>query len=421
MFTLKIYQIITNIIRPFFFIFFNIRLLKNKEERGHFNVRKGISEIKRPSGKLIWIHAASVGEALSSLPLIDRLINSTSNYNILLTTGTKTSKNLILKRNLKGVIHQYLPWDSIKYCNSFLDHWRPEISIFIESEIWPNHLNQIKKRKIPILLINARITEKTKNKWLNFKKTIKYLLSHFSIIISQDNISKKRLEELGGSNILMYGNLKHDSESLPFDSEIFNEFEKYSSEKNILVASSTHEGEEEKILEMFKILLSKMPNLFLVLAPRHPDRRNVVIHKIKKAGFLDSNFVLRSSSLKFDKKVNILILDTIGELGYFYEKANSVILGGAFERLGGHNPIEPARLSNAIFTGANFYNFENEFNNLINCNGAKVIKNYNDIEVMKDNLAIEEMALNSKKYSDSLGGAADKIVLKIEGLLNENS
>ena len=160
--------------------------------------------------------------------------------------------------------------------------------------------------------------------------------------------------------------------------------------------------------------------MLLVLAPRHPDRRNDVIEEIKKAGFFTSDFILRSNSLNFDKNTKIFILDSIGELGYFYKKANSVILGGAFKKLGGHNPIEPARFGNAIFTGVNFYNFEEEYNNLVECNGAKVLKDDRDIEIIKDADLVKKMAINSKIYAESLGGAADKIVLKIVGLLNEN-
>ena len=251
MLSLKFYQIVTSFIKPIFFIYFIIRLLKNKEQKGKLFERMGFSKIKKPPGKLIWIHAASVGETLSSFPLIDQLNDSLPEFNILLTTGTKTSRELVLERGLTGVIHQYFPWDIKSYCNRFLDHWKPDISVFIESEIWPNHLIQIKKRGIPILLVNARITEKSKNNWIKFKKTIEYLLSIFSIIISQDNLSKNRLEILGGKNILMYGNLKHDSKMLPFDLEVFKEFEESSSDKIVLVAASTHPGEEEIILETF--------------------------------------------------------------------------------------------------------------------------------------------------------------------------
>ena len=420
MLTLKIYQIITYIIRPLFFIFFFIRILNNKEEKGKFLERKGFSKNKRPPGKLIWIHAASVGETLSALPLIDSLLSFSSDYNILLTTGTKTSKNLISERNLERVIHQYFPWDAIAYCDRFLNNWKPDIIIFLESEIWPNHLIQAKKRGIPIVLVNARMTEKSKVRWLKFKKTINHLLSVFSLIISQDSTSNMRLKELGAKNTLTYGNLKHDSDRLPVNSKIFSQFETNSFGRNILVASSTHVGEEGRILKIFKSLLISMPNLLLVLAPRHPDRRNDVINEIKKAGFFASDFILRSNSLNFDKNTKIFILDSIGELGYFYKKSNSVILGGAFEKFGGHNPIEPARFGNAIFTGVNYYNFEEEYNNLVECNGAKVLKNDRDIEVIKDIDLVKKMALNSKNYSDSLGGVADKIILKIVGLLNEN-
>ena len=420
MITLSIYKIIANFFRPFFFIFFLGRLLRNKEEKGNFSERRGFCKIKRPQGKLIWIHAASVGETLSAIPLIDELIKLAPDYNILLTTGTKTSKDILSKRGIKGVIHQYLPWDVKSYCVRFLSHWNPDISVFIESEIWPNILIETQRKRIPIALVNARITKKSEAKWSNFKKTIKYLLSIFSIIISQDNLSKKRLENLGGKNILMLGNLKHDSKSLPLNKEIFYEFEKNFINKIMLVAASTHPGEEGGILKTFKNLLSTRPNLFLVLAPRHPDRRDNIIGRIKAEGFSDCDFILRSNSLVIKDGIKILILDSIGELGYFYEKASYVVLGGSFENIGGHNPIEAARLNNAIFTGPYFYNFKEEYNGLIECGGAKVINSYDDLKAIKNLSLIKSMALESKNYANSLGGAAVKVATKIIGLKNEN-
>ena len=416
----RIYNLMTKIIRPLFYLFFIYRFLKNKEERGKYSERKGFSSNKKPKGKIVWVHAASVGEALSSLPLIDKLKELSPKISILITTSTKTSKEIIVKKKIDDLIHQYVPWDNEKFCTNFLNFWQPDLAIFLESEIWPNLLNETNKKNIPLCLVNARITDKTFKKWFKFPKTIKYLLSFFSIIIAQDELSKIKLQKLGAKNIFVYGNLKNDSKKLLYDIEDFRKYDEFLKEKNLLVAASTHEGEEVEIINKFKSLLIELPNLFLVLAPRHPDRRSDLVKIIKKSGFTDKDFILRSSNDYLDQNIKIFLLDSIGELGYFYKKSNSVIMGGAFGYFGGHNPIEPALFENAIFSGPNFYNFKDEYNQLLKNDGAKIIYDMDDLSILKNKEKLLSMAKNSKIFSENIKGTADKISVKLIGLLNEN-
>ena len=416
----RIYNLMTKIIRPLFYLFFIYRFLKNKEERGKYSERKGFSSNKKPKGKIVWVHAASVGEALSSLPLIDKLKELSPKINILITTSTKTSKEIIVKKKIDDLIHQYAPWDNEKFCTNFLNFWQPDLAIFLESEIWPNLLNETNKKNIPLCLVNARITDNTFKKWLKFPKTIKYLLSFFSIIIAQDELSKIKLQKLGAKNIFVYGNLKNDSKKLLYDIEDFRKYDEFLKEKSLLVAASTHEGEEVEIINKFKSLLIELPNLFLVVAPRHPDRRSNLVKIIKKSGFTDKDFILRSSNDYLDQNIKIFLLDSIGELGYFYKKSNAVIMGGAFGYFGGHNPIEPALFENAIFSGPNFYNFKDEYNQLLKNDGAKIIYDMDDLSILKNKEKLLSMAKNSKIFSENIKGTADKISVKLIGLLNEN-
>ena len=416
----RIYNLMTKIIRPLFYLFFIYRFLKNKEERGKYSERKGFSSNKKPKGKIVWVHAASVGEALSSLPLIDKLKELSPKISILITTSTKTSKEIIVKKKIDDLIHQYAPWDNEKFCTNFLNFWQPDLAIFLESEIWPNLLNETNKKNIPLCLVNARITDNTFKKWLKFPKTIKYLLSFFSIIIAQDELSKIKLQKLGAKNIFVYGNLKNDSKKLLYDIEDFRKYDEFLKEKSLLVAASTHEGEEVEIINKFKSLLIELPNLFLVLAPRHPDRRSDLVKIIKKSGFTDKDFILRSSNDYLDQNIKIFLLDSIGELGYFYKKSNAVIMGGAFGYFGGHNPIEPALFENAIFSGPNFYNFKDEYNQLLKNDGAKIIYDMDDLSILKNKEKLLSMAKNSKIFSENIKGTADKISVKLIGLLNEN-
>lgn len=414
-----IYKLITIIIRPFLFLFFIYRLLKNKEEFGKYYERRGLSLKVKPDGKIIWIHAASVGETLSTLPLIKKLKELSPEINIVITTSTKTSKEIIIEKNMDRVFHQYVPWDNKNFCINFLNNWKPDIAVFLESEIWPNLLYETKRKKIPISLINARITNKTYRRWLKFPKTISYLLSFFSIIIAQDNLSKDKLQNLGAKNIFVYGNLKNDSEKLSYNAESFKKYNNYFEQKDIIVVASTHRGEESNIVNAFKSLIKELPDLFLVLAPRHPDRRNEITSLLKKQGFSSEEYLLRSEGKSLNDNIKIFILDTIGELGYFYEKSSVVVLGGAFGEFGGHNPLEPARFNNAIFSGPNFFNFKDEYNQLLNVGGVKIISDISDLHIIREKKDIKEMAKNSKIYADNIGGIAEKISVKLIGLLNE--
>ena len=415
----RIYKLITIIIRPFFFLFFIYRLFKNKEEFGKYYERRGLSLKVKPDGKIIWIHAASVGETLSTLPLIKKLKELSPKINIIITTSTKTSKEIIIKKNMDRVFHQYVPWDNKNFCINFLNQWKPDIAVFLESEIWPNLLYETKRKKIPISLINARITNKTYNRWLKFPKTISYLLSFFSLIVAQDNLSKNKLHSLGAKNIFVYGNLKNDSEKLSYNAESFKKYNNYFEQKDIIVAASTHRGEEKNIVNVFKSLIKELPDLFLVMAPRHPERRNEIVSLLKKQGFSEKEYLLRSGDNSLNENTKIFILDTIGELGYFYEKSEVVVLGGAFGEFGGHNPLEPARFNNAIFSGPNYFNFKDEYDQLLNIGGVKIISDTSDLHIIKEKKEIKEMAKNSKIYSDNIGGIAEKISVKLIGLLNE--
>lgn len=415
----RIYKLITIIIKPFLFLFFIYRLLKNKEEFGKYSERRGLSLKVKPEGKIIWIHAASVGETLSTLPLIKKLKELSPKINIIITTSTKTSKEIIIKKNMDRVFHQYVPWDNKNFCINFLNQWKPDIAVFLESEIWPNLLYETKRKKIPISLINARITNKTYSRWLKFPKTISYLLSFFSLIVAQDNLSKNKLHSLGAKNIFVYGNLKNDSEKLSYNAESFKKYNNYFEQKDIIVAASTHRGEEKNIVNVFKSLIKELPDLFLVMAPRHPERRNEIVSLLKKQGFSEKEYLLRSGDNSLNENTKIFILDTIGELGYFYEKSEVVVLGGAFGEFGGHNPLEPARFNNAIFSGPNYFNFKDEYDQLLNIGGVKIISDTNDLHIIKEKKEIKEMAKNSKIYSDNIGGIAEKISVKLIGLLNE--
>ena len=411
--TIKLYRFLSHAVIPFSWIIIIYRALRNKEDLQRVKERLGKSRI-RDESEYIWIHAASVGELLSILPLSKKLLEN--NYKILISTTTLTSANLFKSTFPKNILHQYIPYDTPIYANRFLSNWNINQAIFVESEIWPNMILECKQKNIPLLLVNARLTEKSFNRWKLFRKSIKYLLNIFEFTIPQNKETLKRLEELGAKNNLYFGNIKHDAKKLPINNERLNKIEESILGKNLLLATSTHQGEEEVVFSLFSKLKDKIDNLLLIIAPRHPERRMFIFNLSKKYNFKAHQIKFLSKEEFPDKETKLFIYDKIGELGELYDIAPYVILGGAFKNLGGHNPIEPARFGTAIFSGSNFFNFNDDFNNLIN-SGAAMIYNEDTIsELILNNKKIEDMGLKATEYTSNLGGATDNIVEVINGL-----
>ncbi len=411
--TIKLYRFFSYALIPFSWIIIIYRALRNKEDWQRVKERLGKSRIKDES-EYIWIHAASVGELLSVLPLSKKLLEK--NYKILISTTTLTSANLFKSTFPKNILHQYIPYDTPIYANRFLSNWNINQAIFVESEIWPNLILECKQKKIPLLLINARLTKKSFNRWKLFRESIKYLLNSFEFTIPQNKATLKRLEDLGAKNNLYFGNIKHDAKKLPINNEKLNKIEASILGKNLLLATSTHQGEEEVVFSLFSKLKDKIDNLLLIIAPRHPHRRMFIFNLSKKYNFKTHQIKFLSKEEFPDKETKLFIYDKIGELGELYDIAPYVILGGAFKNIGGHNPIEPARFGTAIFSGSNFFNFNDDFNNLIN-SGAAMIYNEDTIsELILNNKKIEDMGLKATEYTSNLGGATDNIVEVINGL-----
>ena len=410
---IKLYRLISHLIMLFSWVILTYRILKNKEDWQRVNERLGKSTIK-DKNEYIWIHAASVGELLSVLPLSKKLLDN--NFKILISTTTRTSADLFKSIFPKNIVHQYIPYDTPIYVNRFLSNWNINQAIFVESEIWPNLIIECKQKKIPLLLINARLTKKSFDRWKLVKGSIKYLLNCFEFTIPQNLTTLKRLEELGAKNNLYFGNIKHDAKKLPVNKRRINKIKESISGKNLLLATSTHQGEEEIIFSLFFKLKDKINDLLLIIAPRHPERRKSIFNLSHKYGFNAYETKFLSKEELPDEKTKLFIYDKIGELGNLYSIAHYVILGGAFKNIGGHNPIEPARFGVAIFSGSNFFNFNDDFENLISSGAAMIYDEDTISELILNNEKIESMGLKAIEFANNLGGASDSIVEVIKGL-----
>tara|TARA_Y100000816_G_scaffold284567_1_gene262933 strand:- start:2886 stop:4139 length:1254 start_codon:yes stop_codon:yes gene_type:complete len=364
-----IYRLIINIIfiiSPFIIIF---RLIKKKEDPKRFKEKFCFFSKKRGNGKLIWFHGASVGELQSIVPLLEILQKDKKISKILVTSNTLSSSKIIDKIKLNKVIHQFFPIDTNFYNFKFLNYWNPSASFFIDSEIWPNMYLSLKKKGIPIILLNGRITKKSFLRWKFFSTFSKKIFGNFNLCLSSDEKSKKYLKILGGNNIKFFGNLKF-SQSEKEKIDIENKLEGFFSKKNIWCASSTHDGEEKFLGLVHKELKKKYKNLLTILIPRHVERVKKISSDLK---LLNLKIHLHQTKGKIPNDTDIYIVNAYGKNKSFYNICKNVFLGGSLINHGGQNPLEAVRYGCNILHGPQTYNFTEIYSFLKRKNISKKI------------------------------------------------
>ena len=361
------------IISPFIIIF---RIIKNKEHKLRFLEKFSINSRYRKKGKLIWFHGSSVGEIMSVIPLIHYYENNKSIDQILITSSTLSSSNILRKYKFKKTIHQFFPIDFFFISKKFLNYWKPSVAIFIESEIWPSIFRILNKKEIPLILLNARITNKSFNRWLVFESYAKSVFKDISYSYPQNAETLKYLKKLNVKNIKLLGNLKFIEnpydKNINFKKQLGLIFSKY----KIWVAASTHHDEEIVCAKAHIILKRKIKNLITIIIPRHINRTNEIISKIIN---LDLNVIRHSAKVKNLDKSDIYLVDSYGESRKFYEISKTVFLGGSLTSSGGQNPLEAARYGAKILHGKNIKNFEDIYKYLKKLNFTKSINSSEDL------------------------------------------
>ena len=355
---LMAYRLATRALGPALPLLLALRMRRGKEDANRLTERCGIPSLDRPEGQLVWIHAASVGESLSVLPLIDRLI--TAGLHVLITTGTVTSAHLMDERLPDGAIHQFATLDHPDYTAHFLDYWKPDLAVWVESEFWPNLIVATHERGIPLALINARITQRSFEGWQRFPRFIANLLGRFSLLLAQDEASARRLEGLGAHAVGRPGNLKHDATPLTADEAQLTTLRAAIGARPIWIATNTHEGEENAAAEAHQALSASHPGLLTLIVPRHPARGAGIAAELKKRNL---SVAQRSLGEEITPATDIYLADTLGELGLFYRLADIAFIGGTLTNTGGHNPFEPARLHSALIAGPSDFNFSESYAN----------------------------------------------------------
>jgi 3-deoxy-D-manno-octulosonic-acid transferase len=371
-----IYQLILILIILISPLIILYRILKNKEDSVRFREKFCFFSKSRKSGKLIWFHASSVGELMSILPIINYYENKKNINQILITSTTLSSAKILKKIKLKKTIHQFFPLDLIFFSRIFLNYWKPSMAIFVESEIWPGMYKFINKRKIPLILLNARITKKTFNRWYFFKKYSLSIFKNISASYPQNIETINYLKKLKVKIIKYIGNLKFIGN--PYENK--KEFEKTLKSRLkkhlIWVAASTHDNEEILCAEAHMILKRKFKNLITIIIPRHINRVDKIFSDLKKKNL---NIALHSSGAKDLKNVDIYLVDEYGLSENFYKISKTVFLGGSLINRGGQNPLEPARYGARILSGKNTKNFVDIYKFLKSLGISMVVNNPIDI------------------------------------------
>ena len=378
------YKLLTYLFYFFAPIYLNYRKLINKEHPVRYKEKLSKIKIEREEGFLIWFHVASVGEAMSILPLINNYIEEEKIKKILITSITLSSGKILEKRFSENskVIHQFLPLDINLFTNKFLEHWKPNLCVFIDSEIWPNLILNINKKKIPLILINARITKKSFNRWKIFINFAKKIFETFDLCMASNKESENFLKFLGAKNIKNYGNLKFSNIKNEKNKKLDSVFLNKIKNRKIWCAASTHQSEETLCGLAHLNIKKKYNNILTIIIPRHIERAD----KIKKElSSLNLSVVFSSNLDQMDDNKDVLLVNSYGEALKFYNISKYVFLGKSMNKSlikdGGQNPIEPARLGCKILHGPYVSNFEETYNYLRTLEITKLVKNSNELSI----------------------------------------
>lgn len=371
-FSLRAYRRLSRLSKPLLPLVLKRRAQRGKEDAGRINERFGIASQARPEGPLAWFHAASVGEVMSIASLVQDLVAERPDVHILLTTGTTTGADMVRRQLPAAVIHQFAPLDTPSAVAQFLTNWQPFHAYFVESEIWPNMVLETERRGIPIALINARMSRVSFRRWRTLSGASRPIFSRIDKVFAQNATYAAYFRNLGVGTVVNAGNLKIDRPALPQDGALVEQLKAVIGARPVLLATSTHPSEEAVIVEAHRALKSSIPNLLSIIAPRHPERGRALSGEFEALGFRVGR---RADGQWPTATTDIWIADTIGELGSLFAVAPIAVMGGSFEKIGGHNPIEPIRAGVVPITGPHWYNFAEEFAPLLQGGGAFEVKN----------------------------------------------
>lgn len=401
---LRLYRSLTTLVGPLVILYLLRRMARGKEDRARFAERRGTAGRERPEGPLVWVHAASIGEAVSMLALIDEIVAMHPALSMLVTTGTVTSARLLATRLPEGrAFHQYVPVDRPAYVRRFLDHWHPDLALWVESELWPNLVTATQMRGVPLLLVNGRMSQRSFARWQRWPGIINPVIGAFDLCLAQDAVQAERLRQLGARRALSVGNLKAAAGPLPVSEAELAQLAAQAAGRPLWLAASTHEGEEAIAAEVHRRLKRRWPDLLTIIVPRHPARAAAIAALLRQR---ELRVARRSAAEAIDASVDIYLGDTLGELGLFYRLAGIAFIGGSIVPSGGHNPLEAALLDCAVLHGPDMSNCAAIARDLAAAGAALTVRNAEEFAAALARL-LADPAERARRAAAGLDVAAD--------------
>ncbi|HSZ75681.1 MAG TPA: 3-deoxy-D-manno-octulosonic acid transferase [Rhizomicrobium sp.] len=412
---IRAYRSATTALSPVARLVLQERAVRGKEDRARLQERLGYTDAQRPPGTLIWIHGASVGESLAALPLLEVLLKP--GRSALVTSGTVTSAQLMAERLPQGAIHQFAPIDTLSAVTRFLDHWKPDVGLFIDSDLWPNLILAAKERGVRLGLVNARMSARSAEGWRYAPATAAALMRAFDACLAQNEEVAARFRTLGAQDVRVTGSLKADAPPLPADPGKLDVLKLAIGSRPVFLAASTHPGEDETLLPAHDTIRQTHRDLLTIIVPRHPDRGAEV------AMLCGTRSVRRRSDNALPSRdTAIYVADTMGELGLFYRTAPFAFMGGSLIQHGGQNPLEPARLHCAVIAGPHTDNFVEAYDAIFSAQECGRIATSGDIaafanRVLGDPSEARRLGDAAFHGAEKLGGAVGKTAEFVETLL----
>lgn len=418
MLVLFLYRILCYLFTPVFIVLLLIRVLKGKEDKKRFLEKLGISKVSRPEGKLVWMNVASIGELRAASSLFEKF--KKDGYNILLTSVTLSSSKIAAKQFSNAVIHQFTPLDHPYFIKRFLKKWQPDLGVFIESELWPN-LIELSSHKLPLSLINARMSPSSFLRWKKYKQIFRFLLNKFSLIIPASDTDKNYLSYFLNKTILLNYNLKYSAPKLIFPEEELADLEIALTDKITLVFASIHPEEVNIFISAYHELYQKFKEVVAIIVPRHPKNSELIESACKS---FKLKYKVRSQGESLSSDQQVYIVDTIGEMGLFYQVGDIIIMGGSFINHGGQNPIEPAHFKKPIVIGSSYHNFKQIVEDMLNKKAVKTVKSKYELastleSLIKNQPLRKQIGNNAFYYVSSKANQLEHIYTIIKSFIKD--
>lgn len=415
----KLYRTLTSAVAPLIPLWLNYRSSRGKEMYKRLHERYGISKIKRPAGTLLWLHAASVGEANSVLPLISMLRQDYPALHILLTTGTVTSAQLMRHRLPQGVVHQFVPIDTPEATRRFIRHWKPDIAIWVESEFWPNLVHEANDYQCFMAVVNGRLSSRSFAFWQKHPEMMRKMMGSFDYVFAQSEDDATRFKYFGAREVVCLGNMKFDGDTLACDETELYALDKAIGSRRVWLAASTHPGEEAMIANVHSKLRRRFPDILTIIVPRHPVRGDEIATMLAKK----HQVTIRSRKQPLTPQTDIYIADTLGELGLFYRLSEIVFMGGSLVKHGGQNPLEPSRLSCAILAGPHVHNFSDIYSEMKKEKAYCPVANQQELaeevaDLLQNTPLLDSLQNHASEWVENKSGATEELLGLLKPVLS---